>query len=99
RTAGRPDARGLCALGPYTARLRRPARAAPAGGAPASDLSADPRSAGTGAGDSPLGVLASRAGRRADGAPDRHVRDAPDGRRARAAEALLLRRGLAAARG
>ena len=45
-----------------------------------------------------LGVLAGRAGGRADRAPDRDVRDAADGRRARAAEAVLVRRGLAAAR-
>ena len=54
---------------------------------------------GPAAGDEPRGVLAGRARRRADRAADRDVRDAPDGRRARAAEAVLLRRGLAAAGG
>ena len=46
-----------------------------------------------------FGVLAGRARRRADRAADRDVRDASDGQRAGATEAVLLRRGLAAARG
>ena len=69
-----------------------------AGRAPPGHLPADPRPARPRAGDAALGVLAGRARRGADRAADRDVRDAPDGRRARAAEAVQLRRGLAAAR-
>ena len=64
----------------------------------AGHLPADPRPAGARAGHAARRVLAGRARRRADRAPDRDVRDAPDGRRARAPEAVLLRRGLAPAR-
>ncbi len=95
--AGRQDARGVRPLGSDAARAS-PTRREPAGGrAPTGDLPADPRPARTGAGHGARGVLAGGARRRADRAADRDVRDAPDGHRARAPEAVLLRRGLAAA--
>ena len=83
--AGRQDARGLRALGPHPARLRRPGGQAAAGRhrqvtyLPIRDLPAPhPGTRG-------VGVLAARARRRADRPPDRDVRDAADGRRARRA--------------
>ena len=59
-------------------------------------LPADPRPPWPRAGCAARGVLPGRARGRATGAPDRDVRDAPDGARARAAEGVLVRRGLAA---
>ena len=87
-------ARGLTQLGfaDPDVRFRRRSAGAQVTYLPIRDLPA-PR-----AGHTALGVLAGRARRPADRAPDRDVRDAPDGRRARPAEAVLLRRGLAAAR-
>ncbi len=99
RRAGRQGARGLRPLRADPARVRRPRCEAAGGRAPPGHLPADPRPARPRArGHATVGVLPGRAGRRADRAADRDVRDAPDGRRARAAEAVLLRRGLAAAR-
>ena len=67
------------------------------GGLKPGHLPADPRPPGPRAGGAARGVLAGRARGRATRAPDRDVRDAPDGARARAAEGVLVRRGLAAA--
>ena len=98
RASRRPHARGLLALGSDPAGLRRRGSAAAPGRRAAGDLPADPRPAGARSGGAPVGVLAVRARGSPDRAPDRDVRDASDERRAIAPEAVLLRRGLAAAR-
>ena len=94
------DARRLRALGAHAAGVRQPRPGAAARSATRQvTYIAAARPARPPARDAARRLLAGRARRRADRAPDRAVRHAPDGRRARAPEGLLLRRGLAAAAG